>query len=200
MVWASFVAPFAAGQQAFAETNADKHLRDIVSAAGARGAVRLLRGPVLSTLRRPPFPGRDQVGRVGWGGVGWCMVDGGVSLIVRLMFINEMDESMRSKNQNTTYQTLLTYRSHLPPSPLAPSPPPCAFSSARSPDRLLACSLAQIALALAFSYLNSSAPPLRFMGYMRRTRVQWRNGTIMSRSLGCGALLDSAGLLPGSRV
>lgn len=67
MVWASFVAPFAAGQQAFAETNADKHLQDIVNAAGAHGAVRFLRGPVLSTLRRPPFPARDMVGRLGVG-------------------------------------------------------------------------------------------------------------------------------------
>lgn len=81
MVWATFVAPFAAGQQAFAETNADKHLRDIVSAAGGHGAVRFFRGPVLSTLRRPPFPARDMVGRVGagvgvgsglgWSGLGW---------------------------------------------------------------------------------------------------------------------------------
>ena len=75
MVWATFVAPFAAGQQAFAETNADKHLRDIVSAAGSHGAVGFLRGPVLSTLRRPPFPARDMVGRVGVEGwVGWSLV------------------------------------------------------------------------------------------------------------------------------
>ena len=184
MVWASFVAPFAAGQQAFAETNADKHLRDIVSAAGARGAVRLLRGPVLSTLRRPPFPGRDQVGRVGWGGVGWCMVDGGVSLIVRLMFINEMDESMRSKNQNTTYQTLLTYRSHLPPSPLAPFPPPVRIL-VRSIARSLACLLARTNRScpgfFLFKFLRAASAFHGVHAAYARAMAQWYNYVTVAR-------------------
>lgn len=61
VVWGSFVAPFATAQQAFAGTNADQHLRQIMRAAGVYGAVKFLRGPVLATLRRPPFPARDLV-------------------------------------------------------------------------------------------------------------------------------------------
>lgn len=60
-MWGSFVAPFATAQQAFAGTNADQHLLQIMRVAGAYGAVKFLRGPVLATLRRPPFPARDLV-------------------------------------------------------------------------------------------------------------------------------------------
>lgn len=61
VVWASFAAPFASAQQAFATTNADQHVQVLMDAAGANGAVKFLRGPVLATLRRPPFPARSVV-------------------------------------------------------------------------------------------------------------------------------------------
>lgn len=61
-VWVTFVAPFAAGKETFAATvNAEKHIKDVAASASAYGAVKFLRGPVLATLRRPPFPTRDLV-------------------------------------------------------------------------------------------------------------------------------------------
>eukprot|EP00903_Cladosiphon_okamuranus_P015217 g14064.t2 len=59
LVWASFAAPFALAQQAFATTNADQHVQALIEAAGTNGAIKFLRGAVLSTLRRPPFPARS---------------------------------------------------------------------------------------------------------------------------------------------
>lgn len=61
LVWASFAAPFASAQQAFATTNADEHVQALIEAATTNGAVKFLRGPVLATLRRPPFPARNLV-------------------------------------------------------------------------------------------------------------------------------------------
>lgn len=62
MIWGSFVSPFAQAQQAFADIiNSESHLKDIVNAAGAKGAVKFLRGEVLTTLRRPPFAAQDLV-------------------------------------------------------------------------------------------------------------------------------------------
>ncbi|CAM9536402.1 unnamed protein product [Pylaiella littoralis] len=59
LVWASFVVPFASAQLPFANTNADEHLQVLMDTAGTNGAIKFLRGPVLATLRRPPFPSRS---------------------------------------------------------------------------------------------------------------------------------------------
>ncbi|CAM9948561.1 unnamed protein product, partial [Ectocarpus sp. 13 AM-2016] len=59
MVWASFIAPFASGGQTVADTDADKQLRQVMAAAAVNGAVKFLRGPVLTVLRRPPFAARS---------------------------------------------------------------------------------------------------------------------------------------------
>ncbi|CAM9538956.1 unnamed protein product [Ascophyllum nodosum] len=59
-IWSTFMAPSAAAKLAFGtKAHADAHLRKVVISANTNGAVKFLRGPVLATLRRPPFPTRD---------------------------------------------------------------------------------------------------------------------------------------------
>lgn len=70
MVWASFIAPFASGGQTVGDTDADKQLQQVMGATTVNGAVKFLRGPVLTVLRRPPFAARTVVRFGGGGGYG----------------------------------------------------------------------------------------------------------------------------------
>ena len=81
------MAPSAAAKLAFGtKAHADAHLRKVVISANTNGAVKFLRGPVLATLRRPPFPTRDLVGDegvfCGAGGGGREKLSGGIGLYI----------------------------------------------------------------------------------------------------------------------
>lgn len=186
MVWATFVAPFAAGQQAFAETNADKHLRDIVSAAGGHGAVRFFRGPVLSTLRRPPFPARDMVGRVGVGvGVGWAC--GSEFLVSPAIYDVRI----------SPYICFLSRRCHIPDD-LSPACPRRLSDrlfgrtkKSRTPSGLFMICLCLLLSPLRLRIRGNPGTRVRVYGYAHaRRRI----------SHVCRGTIDSAAVLPGSSV